>query len=139
MKAYLLLLLLLVGCATTSGQKDLTFLQRDTNKTYIASWEDQTGLIKLELNGKHYSGMPVKVDEANLFGFKSRYGNMKSIGTFSGLLLNHYKVILTNEDNLGIRCDITTDFNGGSGICLDETSRVYDLVISKSVSMPGNN
>lgn len=133
-KVYLLLSLLFTACAVTSGPQELTFLQRDSNKTYFAVWQDQSGLIKLDLNGKSYSGKPVKVDEANLFGFKSRYGNMKSTGTFSGFLLNHYKAILTNEDNLGIRCDITTDYNGGSGICLDETSRVYDLVISKQTS-----
>jgi len=131
-KAYLLLPLIFAGCAALSGPKDLTFLQRDTNKTYFAVWQDQGGLIQLQLNGKTYSGKPVKVDEANLFGFKSRYGNMKSAGTLGGFLLNHYKAILTNEDNLGIRCDITTDHNGGSGICLDEASRVYDLIISKS-------
>jgi hypothetical protein len=139
MKTPYLLLLFLAGCAVTSGPKDLTFLQRDTNKTYFAAWQDEGGLIKLELNGKNYSGRPVKVDEANLFGFKSRYGNMKSAGTLSGFLLSHYKVILTNEDNLGIRCDITTDYNGGSGICLDETSRVYDMVISKSASKTSSN
>jgi hypothetical protein len=133
-KAYLLSLLLFVGCAVTSGPNQLTFLQRDTNKTFFAVWQAETGLIKLDLNGKSYSGMPVKVDEANLFGFKSRYGNMKSTGTLSGVLLNHYKTILTNEDNLGIRCDITTDYNGGSGICLDESSRVYDLIINKSTN-----
>lgn len=131
-KAYFLLPLIFAGCAVLSGPKELTFLQRDTNKTYFAVWQDQGDLIQLTLNGKTYSGRPVKVDEANLFGFKARYGNMKSAGTLGGLLLSHYKVILTNEDNLGIRCDITTDYNGGSGICLDEASRVYDLIISRS-------
>ena len=120
----------------TSGTQDLTFLQRETNKTYHALWQDQTGIIKLELNGKTYSGKPVKVDEANLFGFKSRYGNMKSTTSFNGFLLNHFKAILTNEDSMGIRCDITTDYNGGSGICLDESSRVYDLIVSKQITLP---
>lgn len=134
MKPIYLAILLLAGCAAISGPQDLTFLQRETNKTFYAVWQDQSGLIKLELNSKIYSGRPIRVDEANLFGFKSRYGNMKSTGTFNGLLLSHYKAILTNEDNLGIRCDITTDFNGGSGICVDEASRVYDLIISKSTN-----
>ena len=117
------------------GAQEITMLQRDTNKTYSADWPDGDRPIKLELNGKVFMGKPVSVDESNLFGFKSRYGSLKSTGTIDGLLLTYYKVILRSEDNLGVRCDLTISYTGGgSGICLDETSHVYDLLISKQFS-----
>jgi hypothetical protein len=135
---YFYLLLFSIGLTSCSlakfGAQEITLLQRETNKTYSAQWPANDLPIKLELNGKVFMGKPVRVDESNLFGFKSKYGTMKSAAVIDGLLLTHYKAILKSEDNLGVRCDLTLSYNGGgSGICLDETSHIYDLLIIKQV------
>jgi hypothetical protein len=135
---YLLLFLITISACSLAqfGTQEITLLQRDTNKTFSAQWLEKDQSIKLELNGKAFSGTPVHVDESNLFGFKSKYGSLKSTGTIDGLLLTYYKVILKSEDNLGVRCDLTMSYKGGgSGICLDETSHVYDLLVGKQLSI----
>ena len=133
---YLFLFSITISACSLFGAQEITLIQRDTNKTYSAEWPEKDQSIKLELNGKVFSGTPVHVDESNLFGFKSKYGSLKSTGTIDGLLLSYYKVILKSEDNLGVRCDLTMSYKGGgSGICLDETSHVYDLLISKQLSI----
>lgn len=127
---------LLMNACAVNGPLGVQMIQRDNSKTFHASWLDhsfkQSGTILLAIGDKVYTGKPSKVDEANLFGLRNRYGNNGALASSGSLLTSYYKAILVDEEGIGMRCDITLELmSSGSGICVDAQQKVYELVITR--------
>jgi hypothetical protein len=109
----------------------MQILQKDTSKLYYAVWSgktyDNSGFITMDLAGKSYRGEPGRVAEANLFGLKSRFGSLSRVTASTSLLTTFYRAILVNDDGLGMRCDFYLDYSSGSGLCVDENQKVYEI------------
>lgn len=136
LRSYLIVFLplALLGCYPKDSLSIQGF-NRNNNKVSLAVWDNLTytkgGVIKMTHNGKVYSGSPVKVDESNLFGFFSRYGNSRSFSSSGSFLTTYFKAILSSLDDQAIRCDIVLSNSGGTGICLDD-QQVIDIVLTQN-------
>ncbi len=129
-KLFLLLPLILLGCAS-SGPISMQILQKDTSKIYSAVWKGRTyntgGFIEMNIADKRYRGEPGRVEESNLFGLRSRVGSTSRIASGSSFLTTYYRAILVNDAGLGMRCDFYVDFSSGSGLCVDENQKVFEI------------
>jgi hypothetical protein len=122
--------ILLISCST-SGPISMQILQKENGKIHYAIWKGRTfsnaGFIEINLGDKTYRGEPAKVNESNLFGLKSKFGNYSRISSNTSLLTNYYRALLANEDGIGMRCDFYLDLSSGSGLCLDENGKQYEI------------
>ena len=122
---------LLLAACTTTGPTSMTILQKDNSKIHYAVWTGRTyssgGFIKMDLGGKTYQGEPGQVNEGNLFGLKSKVGNYSRSSNSTSLFTRYYRALLANEDGIGMRCDFYLDISSGSGLCLDENGKQYEI------------
>ena len=128
----LIILVSLVLCACTStGPISMQILQKDNSKIHYAVWKGRTyssgGFIKMDLGGKTYQGEPGQVNESNLFGLKSKVGSYSRSSNSTSLFTTYYRALLANEDGIGMRCDFYLDVSSGSGLCLDENGKQYEI------------
>lgn len=130
---YLILFTLFLGACSSTGPISMQILQKDNSKLYFAVWEGRTyssgGFIQMDLGGKVYRGEPAKVNEANLFGLKSKLGSYTRSSNSSLPITSYYRAILANEEGLGMRCDFYVEISSGSGVCLDENGKQYEITL----------
>lgn len=128
-----ILLMSLASCAT-NGPMKMQFIQKDNTKIYHALWIGKSfgnpGSMSIDLAGKRYQGEPIRVDEANLFGLKSRYGIANRQLAGSSLITSFYRALLVNEEGLAMRCDFYIDYTSGSGLCVDESQKIYEVYLA---------
>lgn len=131
-KVALLFTLVLGGCST-SGPISMQIMQKDNSKIYYAIWKGRSynngGFIEMELSGKTYKGEPGRVNESNLFGLKSKAGTYSRSSISSSVLTTYYRALLANEDGVGMRCDFYLDVSSGSGLCIDENGKQYEITL----------
>ncbi len=124
--------LLLSACITTAPIS-MQILQKDNSKIYYAVWQGKTyssgGFIEMNLGGKVYRGEPEKVNEAQLFGLKSKAGNYSRGSSSTSILTSYYRALLANEDGIGMRCDFYMDLSSGSGLCVDENGKQFEIAL----------
>ena len=121
----------LLGACASSGPISMQILQKDNSKIHYAVWEEKTynsgGFIKIELSGKTYRGQPDQVNEANLFGLKSKLGSYSRSTNSTSLFTTYYRALLANDDGMGMRCDFYLERSSGSGLCVDENGKQYEI------------
>jgi hypothetical protein len=124
---------LLLGACATSGPISMQILQKDNSKIYYAVWTGRTysnaGFIEMDLGGKTYRGQPGRVNEANLFGLKSKAGTFTRSSSTSSVLTTYYRALLANDEGIGMRCDFYLDLSSGSGLCIDENGKQYEITL----------
>jgi hypothetical protein len=124
---------LMLGACATSGPISMQILQKDNSKIHYAVWTGRTysnaGFIEMDLGGKIYRGEPGRVNEANLFGLKSKVGTFSRPSSTSSLLTTYYRALLANDDGIGMRCDFYLDLSSGSGLCIDEKGKQFEITL----------
>lgn len=125
----------LAGCA---WQVDL--MPRDSGKIYQGQFTaglGKSGDISVNIEGTVYSGKIVETSSTSSFGFTQAYGSNNrgaKANAFASSFTagdSYLKAILSSPEGRGLRCDIMGTSGGGSGICLDDQSKVYDMVYSQ--------
>lgn len=135
MKAFSRLListsLFLCACATLNPIS-MQIIQKDNSKIYYSVWKDRSynsgGYIEMDLAGKVYRGEPGRVNEANLFGLRSKLGGF-SRSSNSSVFTTYYRALLANDDGLAMRCDFYLDISSGSGVCMDESGKLFEVTL----------
>ena len=123
---------LLAGC---SGMIQL--MPRDSGKVYSGTVQDSftgTGVIAITIDGEQYTGPIVRTSSSDSAGLLQQYGkrsgasfgSMASIGGTATL-----KGLLSSPNGRGLRCEFSSDGNGGGGICIDDLARVFDAIVSR--------
>ena len=90
------------------------------------------GSMSIVIDGRTYSGPVMRVSSNESYGFFQTFGrggasNFGTATVFGGTI--NVKAMLSSPDNHGMRCDLTGDGAGHlGGICVDEKSRVYDVL-----------
>ena len=124
---------LFLGACATNSPINMQILQKDNSKIYYAVWKDRSyssgGFIEIDLGGKIYRGEPGRVNEANLFGLKSKTGASSRTSNSASFFTTYYRALLANDDGIGMRCDFYVDMSSGSGLCMDENGKQYEITL----------
>ena len=126
----ILISLFLCACAMT-GPINMQILQKDNSKIHYAVWEERSlnsgGFIEIQIGEKTYRGNPVRVSEADLFGLKSKTSSFSRMSDTGSIFTTYYRALLANDDGIGMRCDFYIHLRSGSGLCIDEANKQYDI------------
>ena len=122
----------LLGC---TGQVQM--MPRDSGKIYSGTVQGSatgSGTMSIAIDGETYTGPIVRTSSGDSFGFIQQYGRggataFSTVVSSSGT--HNVKGILSSTNGRGLRCEFTSDGNGGGGICVDDKSRIYDAVVSR--------
>jgi hypothetical protein len=129
--------LALSGCATSY---QLTVMPRDSGKLYSGVLEENAsgeGRISMALDGKSYEGAWVPDTPGTMHG--SVYGGMgwggygyrRGWGAGAMIVDNpagvHGKALLNASDGSGLRCDLRMSRGRGSGLCLNDQGKEFDV------------
>jgi len=127
----LLLFLALSGC---SGMVQM--MPRDSGKIYSGTVQGGlggSGTMSITIDGEVFTGPIVRTSSNESFGFIQQYGRG---GSSFGTVISDggtatVKGILASPSGRGLRCEFTSNGNGGGGVCVDDKSRVYDAVVTR--------
>jgi hypothetical protein len=123
----------LVGCAF-----NVTMMPRDSGGVYTGHIEGigGAGTMTMAMGPAICTGPVVKVASGAIFGFANTFGTVAgrsfrgtTTATTSGD--SHLKALLSCGNGSGLRCDLTSTGGAGGGICVDDTGRVYDAVVTR--------
>lgn len=122
---------MLTGCA---GQ--VRMMPRDSGKIYNGTVEAGVGggTMSIAIDGETYTGPIIRTTSGDSFGFAQAYGKggTSSFGMMaSSGGTSNVKGILSSPNGRGLRCEFTSTGSSGGGICVDDSSRVYDAVVSR--------
>lgn len=120
---------LLASCAFQAQ-----LMSRSTGKVYqgaMHSGGGGQGTLSVVIDARTCSGPIVRTGSSNNFGLVQSYGKTASAGsfqTFGGTVAA--KALLSCSDGSGMRCDVEGSPSGGGGVCEDNNSQVYDLILT---------
>lgn len=129
--------LLLTSIAITGCSGFVQMMPRDSGKVYQGSVQGSmggAGKMAIVIDGEHYEGPVVRTGSNGSFGFVQTYGQRSGVTTGLGLGIGseaRVKAILSTSTGKGLRCEFTSDGNGGGGVCVDDSGRVLDAVVSR--------
>lgn len=125
----------IAGCAW-----QVNLMPRDSGKVYQGQFTGlvgSTGDMSVTIDGAVYSGKIVETSSTSQFGFTQAYG-LNNRGTKANAYASSFtsgdyylKAILSSPEGRGLRCDVIGRSGGGSGVCVDDQSKVYDLVYTQ--------
>lgn len=128
----LILSTLILGACASVSPISMQIIQKDNSKIYYSVWKDRSynsgGYIEMDLGGKIYRGEPGRVNEANLFGLRSKLGGF-SRASNNSVFTTYYRALLANDDGLAMRCDFYLDISSGAGICVDENGKQFEVTL----------
>jgi len=121
----------------------ITMMPRDSGKTYsgrILNAGFGSADIEIDIDGALCKGKVVKVTSNESFsssmgsGAVSANGNHVAINTnsvqFGTSGTATLKSILSCTNGHGLRCDFTSNGNGGGGVCFDDNQKAYDAIVT---------
>lgn len=119
--------LLIIGLALLGGcsSYNMTLYPRGGGDlvTGTASADRQ---LKVMLRGEEYEGRAVQAKSSG-FGLATKYGSAPTTVVSSGSS-NQWTALLTSNSK-ALRCEFMGDRQGGNGICVDSSEKVYDLLL----------
>jgi hypothetical protein len=131
----------LIGLLTAcGGTMNLTMMPRDSGTAYVGELQGDgsgSGSMSVTIGDTTCKGPAARVASnqsfgfANSVGFNNRGTVANSFGTVATTGDSVVKAILSCSNGKGLRCDLSgRDMNGG-GICVDDTGRVFDVVVTR--------
>jgi hypothetical protein len=139
MKKNLFTLPLVVMLAGCSGTLDMVAMARDSGKTYTG-WlygeGDGTGNAEMTIEGVVFSGPAIRSSNFEMTEIATQYGagdyapktpitrTTKDMGGNVGV-----RLLLHSKDGQGLRCEFQGIDGRGSGICIDDKNKVYDVIL----------
>lgn len=137
--------LLLAGCAAFTlagcgGTIGVSMMPRDSGlvtRGTLVSNGSGSGSMTVIADGKNCSGPAARVASSQSFGFKTAYASNSRGATANAFAstLNDgdtlVKAILSCDGGGGLRCEITGRDGIGGGVCVSDSSRVFDILVSK--------
>jgi hypothetical protein len=142
--AIVLAALVATGCAT--GQYNLTVMPRDSGKLYSGVAQDAgsgEGTVSITIEGTTYSGTWVETTPSQTSAYVSGgvgYGSRRGWGGMGGFVTmdnpqgGTAKALLTAPDGSGLRCDFSSSYQRGGGVCRDDRGREYDVQVRAAAS-----
>lgn len=118
---------LLVGCAIPLEAR---MMPRDSGNVFIGKVVANginSATMEITVNGENYTGLWVSASAADSSQLILKHGSEKYKITQTGTGIN--KGIFTSSSGKGLRCESTATGMGGAGICLDDSGRVYDILV----------
>jgi hypothetical protein len=131
--------LLVAGCSF-NATFNAALMSRDSGRTYTGSLDGNgmgTGTMMVSINGTTYSGPAVRVGSNDTFGFASAYGFNNHGGTATAFGSSYsvgdkfVKALLSSSSGQGLRCDLSGRGSSGGGICVDDSGKVYDVILAR--------
>jgi hypothetical protein len=128
---------LLCSCALGPKSFQMTLMARDSGKTYsgiLTGNGNGTGSMTATIGEFSYSGPAVRVASNDTSGISSAMTTDNrgiatySSGSFSASGDKFVKAILSAPNGHGLRCELVGRPHGGGGVCVDDNSKVYDIV-----------
>ena len=134
---FVALVVLIAGCG---GTMNLTMMPRDSGTAYTGELQGDgsgSGSMLVKIGDTICKGPAARVASnqsfgfANSVGFNNRGTVANSVGTVVTTGDSVVKAILSCSNGKGLRCDISgRDMNGG-GICVDDSGRVFDVIVTR--------
>ena len=123
----------LVACASSGV---VQMMPRNSGKVYSGTVQGNgggSGTMSITIDGEVFTGPIVRTSSDTGIGIIQQYGRGgSSFGTvLSGGLTANVKGILASSNGHGLRCEFTSDGDGGGGVCVDDNSRVFDAVVTR--------
>lgn len=116
----------LAGCSM-----NLQLMARTDGKVYVghlAKTSGFSGTLSINISGRIYNGTWVVVPQGTTMLLLNQYGR---VTTGTGMQLsNPATAILSSTDGQGLRCDMYGSVLGATGICADDTGKIYDMIAS---------
>lgn len=84
------------------------------------------------------SGPAARVSSNESFGFSTLYGTNNRGKTVNAMETTNttgdvtIKAIMSCSDGRGLRCDITGRNGSGGGICINDSGKVFDVVVTRN-------
>ena len=127
----------ILGLVALSGCAGIVqMMPRDSGKVYSGTVQGSlggSGTMTVTIDGELFTGPIVRTSSSDSFGFVQQYGRGRS--TFGTVVTSGgtatVKGILSSSTGRGLRCEFTSDGNGGGGICVDDKSQVYDAIVTR--------
>lgn len=130
--------ILVSGCSATF---DMSVMPRDSGKSY-SGWlygkGDGTGNAEVTIDGVTYSGPAVRSSSPEAIAFTSlsapgpvqpKTATAITVADMGGNV--GVKALLRSPDGRGLRCDLQGRPHGGTGICVDDEKRVFDVILTR--------
>lgn len=128
-------LLFLIACST-GGKGPVRMMARDSGIIYVGEVIGDgvgTATMDITIDGERYTGIFVLTTTNERRGIIHQFGSegssVSTITTNGGTRI--LKGIFSSPSGRGLRCETTATGNGGSGICIDDKSRIFDITISR--------
>jgi hypothetical protein len=128
--------LISIAFALSACSGMVQMMPRDSGKVYSGTVKGSlggSGTMTVTIDGEAFSGPIVRTTSNESFGFTQQYGRGGStVGLSAADGGTHLvKAILSSPSGRGLRCEFSSDGNGGGGICVDDKSRIYDAVVTR--------
>lgn len=126
------------GCSATF---DMQVMPRDSGKMY-SGWlygaGNGTGSAEITIDGITYAGPAVRSSSPESVALTSIttlgpiYPKTSSAVTVADSGANvGVKALLRSSEGRGMRCDLQGRPHGGTGICIDDSGRIFDVIMSR--------
>lgn len=134
------LLAILAVVALTACSMTVTMMPRDSGRLYtgqVTGAGGGSGTMTVALDGMSCTGPIVAVASNQTFGFFSAHGTntrgtgVSTFGTTATSGDTFAKAILSCVNGSGLRCDVSGQAGKGGGICVDDSGRVYDVLMQR--------
>lgn len=116
-----------------------TLMARDSGKTYSGELSGNgmgSGTMTVALNDTVYAGPVVRVGSNDSVGISNAFvtgphGTFSAVGTSVSDGDRFAKALLSSPDGRGLRCELRGSLSGGGGVCVDDSNKVYDVLLSR--------
>lgn len=132
-----LLAYLLAGCSTTMN---VTLMQRDSgnvHRGFLNGDGSGSGSMSVDFGERNCSGPAARASSNETFEVASVYGTTNRGNNVSGTATSFkagdttVKALLSCSDGKGLRCELTGRNLSGTGICVDDSGKVFDVVVTR--------
>ena len=128
---------LLGGCGATLN---VTMMPRDSGTAYTGELIGDGsggGSMAITIADAKCSGPAARVASNQTFGFANSVGfnnrgtvanSFSTVATSGDVFI---KAILSCTNGKGLRCDMTGQGGNGGGLCVDDTGKVFDVLVNR--------
>ena len=120
-------ILALTGCSATF---DMTAMARDTGKSYTGILQGAfgKGTAELTIDGVFYSGPAVRSSALERTAVTAEHDStVRTVEDVAGNV--GVRAIMSSKDGRGLRCSFQGLSHGGTGLCIDDKNKAYDVVM----------
>ncbi|MEI6745925.1 MAG: hypothetical protein WCL34_08185 [Methylococcaceae bacterium] len=105
-------------------------MARDSGKSYTGILQGSFGVgtAELTIDGVFYSGPAVRSSAGEVSAVTAEHNSaVRTVEDVAGNV--GVRALLKSKDGRGLRCDLQGRSHGGTGLCVDDKNKAYDVVM----------